>query len=430
MIQTVLQLSKVHGEKLNLSYGVDVSINPVQGKKIKTSLNRTKIVIKLTSEQDRVSCSGDNWSLPGFGRKGEFLIDFCPINKTESIGIYGVRSISGGLFKINGTLSQQAYLQRGDRVCFGLNEMIVGGDSGGCFENEVDVPIRVIESDLSVLLEGATGSGKSFLAKRIHENSGRAGRFVQINIASFSESLVESELFGHVKGAFTGASVDRLGAFQAARGGTLFIDEIDSLSLGMQSKLLLFLDNLKVRAVGSHREEHCPVRLIFASGRSLRRLVDQGLMRSDFYYRLQTGFCLTLNSLKGDHKKIEEFCRKFEQENDVRMRGNLIELYKRMDWPGNYRQISGHLKKKKYLSRNKILELDELDNLLDVDCSTTVIPFDKYEPLSSMKLKYVREVFFRLDENVDRVCKVLDISPSTLRLMKKKWDFACSASLR
>lgn len=129
---------------------------------------------------------------------------------------------------------------------------------------------------MPIFLSGETGTGKSTLAREIHDISSRSKEpFVQINIASFSQNLVESELFGHAKGAFTGALFEKRGIFLEANKGTLFLDEIDSLSFELQTKLLLFLDDLKIRAVGSNHDKKVDVRLIVASGENLEDLIQK-----------------------------------------------------------------------------------------------------------------------------------------------------------
>ena len=163
---------------------------------------------------------------------------------------------------------------------------------------------NLINSDLKILISGETGTGKSHLARKVHEKSGRLGEFVAINLSSFNPQLIESELFGHKKGSFTGAIHDKTGAFSMAKNGTLFLDEIDSLPLDLQTKLLTFIDNKKFRRVGDTKEESINTRLIFASGRPLEQLVEQGSFRKDLFFRLKSGHSVEMASLRNDIPRI------------------------------------------------------------------------------------------------------------------------------
>lgn len=417
------QISTHLNQELICPYGVRATIFPAVGKRSRLKLNRTRIRVSLSSGTES-KVSGTHWVLPGLGRKGEFFIEFIAKSSAWEQGVYRVNAVTAEPFKMNGNYCLSSYLQVGDKVSFGLNELSIG-DQSEVEHDQIEVDEKLADSELPILIQGKTGSGKSYLANRIHEKSGRLGKFIQVNIASFSPSLIESELFGHVKGAFTGANHDRMGAFQSANRGTLFIDEVDSLSLDMQTKLLLFLDNLKVRAVGSTEQQQCYVRLIFATGRDLTQLVNEGKMRADFYFRLKTGFSLRLPSLKDSKEKISTFCEQFELKHDVRISRTLLHFYQGLAWPGNYRQLGGHLLKKKELAVGRVIELDECDRSLALDDSIDLdgnnLEFDRYRSLHQVKNDYAKEVYFKMGGNTKDVCKVLSIAPSTLRGMKKDW---------
>ncbi len=145
---------------------------------------------------------------------------------------------------------------------------------------------NVAKTDFPVLILGPSGTGKDVIAQALHQTSDRQGPFLSVNCSALSETLIESELFGHVKGSFTGAVNDRKGAFEAARGGTLFLDEIGDLSYNLQAKLLRALENGEIRAVGADRNTQTDVRIIAATHQNLGEKIREGSFRSDLYYRL------------------------------------------------------------------------------------------------------------------------------------------------
>ncbi|MFW5887915.1 MAG: sigma-54 factor interaction domain-containing protein, partial [Bacteriovoracia bacterium] len=204
---------------------------------------------------------------------------------------FHIKTLDNSYFLLNGNWVQSAYLQRGDKLNIGYNQLNFTSSSN----EETMTTLQILnnrflmKSKLNILLEGETGTGKSSLAKKIHTASGRKGAFVKINLSALAPGLLESELFGHIKGSFTGAHRDKKGAFLQAHGGTLFLDEIDSIDLATQTKLLLFLDEQFITPVGGNKSIFCDVRLVFASGKDLKQMVSSGKMRQDFYFRLSNG---------------------------------------------------------------------------------------------------------------------------------------------
>jgi anaerobic nitric oxide reductase transcription regulator len=208
---------------------------------------------------------------------------------------------------------------------------------------EIDL---VAPSELSVLITGETGVGKELVAKRLHAQSARSERvFVGINCAALPENLVESELFGHVRGAFSGATQDRLGKFEAADGGTLFLDEIGELPLGVQAKLLRALQEGQLQRVGSDREHRVDIRLIAATNRVLADEVRAGRFRADLYHRLGT-FPLNVPPLRVRGRDVLLLAGAFIEENRRRMGLRGLRLAPAAqaallahDWPGNVREL-------------------------------------------------------------------------------------------
>ncbi len=205
---------------------------------------------------------------------------------------------------------------------------------------------RVADSNATVLLRGESGTGKTLAAKAIHYNSKRAGKpFIVVNCSALPETLLESELFGYERGAFTGALGTKKGRFEVAEGGTLFLDEIGDLAMNMQVKLLNVVQEREFQRLGSTKTRKCDVRLIAATNKDLEQAVADGSFREDFYYRLNV-FPIYLPPLRKRPTDIlllaESFMHKFNQENDTRIERittpaiDLLTLY---HWPGNVREL-------------------------------------------------------------------------------------------
>lgn len=202
---------------------------------------------------------------------------------------------------------------------------------------------RIAASDSTILIEGETGTGKGLLAELIHEKSPRAsGRFAVIDCSAIPQSLIESELFGHMKGSFTGAQASRPGVFEGAAGGTVFLDEIGELPLDMQPKLLRALEERTVRRLGSLEPIKLDVRIIAATNRDLRHEVNRGTFRSDLFYRLNT-VRIRLPSLRERREDIpllvHHFHQQFANESDPAPSAKFVKTLVDQDWPGNVREL-------------------------------------------------------------------------------------------
>ncbi|MCB1505642.1 MAG: sigma 54-interacting transcriptional regulator [Hyphomicrobiaceae bacterium] len=205
---------------------------------------------------------------------------------------------------------------------------------------------QVAPSNASVLLQGESGTGKTHIARLIHRLSRRASKpFIEVNCAAIPTSLIESELFGHVKGAFTGATRDRPGRFQAAHGGTLFLDEIAEIPLHLQAKLLRVLQDHEFEPVGSDKTMRVDIRIITASNSDLRRMVDDGRFRADLYYRLAV-FTLNLPPIRERRADIplllRHFCDNLEARGypaGVTCSPDALQLLMNYHWPGNVREL-------------------------------------------------------------------------------------------
>ena len=214
---------------------------------------------------------------------------------------------------------------------------------------------RAAPSDVPILVLGETGTGKELVARAIHAASKRSQQpFLAENCAAVPANLLESELFGHVRGSFTGATADRKGLFQTADGGTVFLDEIGDMPLEMQSKLLRVLEQGEVRPVGSNKMVQVDVRVVAATHRDLAEMVEQKRFRADLYYRLNV-VKLNLPSLRERAGDIQHLVRCFLIEHGGReLDPSALELLEAAPWPGNIRQLENEITRACALSRGVI----------------------------------------------------------------------------
>jgi two-component system response regulator GlrR len=228
----------------------------------------------------------------------------------------------------------------------------------------IEMASLVADNDVSVFISGATGSGKEVIAKAIHEASSRRDhRFIAVNCGAIPEQLLESELFGHEKGAFTGANVKHEGLFQAANKGTILLDEIGDMPLALQVKLLRVLQDFEVRPVGSTKTYPIDVRLISATHKNLEKAVEKGEFREDLYYRLKV-VPLDIPNLASRVDDIaplaEHFLAKFSKNNKQQAKKfspDAINYLSSMPWPGNVRQLMNVIDLCATLSKNKTIPL-------------------------------------------------------------------------
>ncbi len=231
----------------------------------------------------------------------------------------------------------------------------------------VELARRVAKVDATVLLTGESGAGKERIARLVHEESARAaGPFIAVNCGAVAETLLESELFGHARGAFTGASHDRSGLFEAANSGTLLLDEIGEVSTGMQVKLLRVLQERDIRRVGENTSRKLDVRIVAATNRDLAHAVAAGTFRQDLYYRLKV-VELHVPALRERREDILPLARALLASASLRMKRSLAGLAPRAaeqliryEWPGNVRELENAMERAAALARGSRVELDDL----------------------------------------------------------------------
>jgi transcriptional regulator with GAF, ATPase, and Fis domain len=276
---------------------------------------------------------------------------------------------------------------------------------------------KVATTDISVLITGETGTGKELIAREVHRRSGRVnGPFVVINCGAIPENLIESELFGHVKGAFTGAVASRPGKFQAADKGTLFLDEIGELPLNLQVKLLRALQERVVFRVGDSKPEKVDIRVVAATNRVLEEEIRAGRFREDLYYRLNV-VNLYLPPLRdrGDDVLIiaKALLSKYADELGSPVQGftpQALAAIKKNPWPGNIRQVENRIKKALVLCEKTLLGPEDLD--LGRDAENPILPLEKAK--EEFQRKYVLEVLERNNGNRTQTARDLGVDPRTI----------------
>lgn len=293
---------------------------------------------------------------------------------------------------------------------------------------------KIAKTNSTVLILGKTGCGKSHLAKEIHEMSPRRNeRFVSVNLATLSPNIIESELFGHEKGSFSGADSKRIGKLEWANKGTVFLDEIGELPLHLQSKLLEALNSRTIIPVGSNREIQLDIRIIAATNRSLSKMVDEGTFRQDLYFRINS--CLiSLPDLKGDRHKIELLAKRFAEENAKANglstwafgEGFLQKLFEH-SWPGNVRELRNTIEYCFALTNDGLIEVEHLP-FLD-DCATILEEMKQYHFPSNYRIaketfekNYLLQVLSRFEGKINKTAKESGLSKVTLIEKIRKYE--------
>jgi transcriptional regulator with PAS, ATPase and Fis domain len=293
-------------------------------------------------------------------------------------------------------------------------------------------------TDATVLIEGETGTGKEVLAEAIHKRSRRASKpFVVIDCASLAKELVESELFGHTKGAFTGASIDRAGAFEFANGGTVFLDEIGDLAPELQPKLLRVLEKREVRRVGSNHMTPVDVRILCATNHELQNQVNNGRFREDLYYRLSVVH-IEMPPLRRRKEDIPVLVRRFlrdfrgeKAEQDIKDLATAIRGLEQHDWPGNVRELR-NLVELACCSGRDSLELSAFFSLGRVKTARQepeAPVFSADEPFKTVKnrlvsdfeKRYIEAILARHGGNISRAAQQAGIERAYLQRLIKKY---------
>ncbi|REJ67785.1 MAG: FHA domain-containing protein [Planctomycetota bacterium] len=302
--------------------------------------------------------------------------------------------------------------------------------------------VRAAPSRATVLIRGESGVGKELVARAVHYASPRAKQpFVCLNCAALSETLLESELFGHEKGAFTGATERKIGKFEAAHEGTLMLDEIGEMSPGIQAKFLRVLEGHAFERVGGSQPISVDVRVIAATNRDLEKEVAEGNFRRDLYFRLHVVeiFVPALRKRPEDiHELAAFFLQKYNEETGRRIRGftpDALEAMRRYRWPGNVREMKNVIERAVVLARDDELDIDDLtlSNLSTAgDTVDPALPVDQYEPMSLAEMEqiHVLATLRATGWNKSRAASILGIERSTLDRKIRRYELVNEGTRR
>lgn len=279
---------------------------------------------------------------------------------------------------------------------------------------------RAAATAATVLLTGESGTGKELVARAIHYGSTRvAAPFVPINCGGIPEGLLESELFGHIKGAFTGATDSRAGLFHAADGGTVFLDEISEMSLSMQVKLLRVIQEKEICMVGSARTRKLDVRILAATNKNLHELVAKGVFREDLFYRLNV-ITINLPPLRERGSDIDlliqHFVGRFSAEANrppLRFSETALRLLHNYNWPGNVRELENVIQRLAVMNEGELVEAPDLPQLMRFSALRKT---SLTRTLAEVEREYIQNVIQSVGGNKSKAAEILGIDRKTLRL--------------
>jgi two-component system response regulator HydG len=296
-------------------------------------------------------------------------------------------------------------------------------------QQALDLVMRVAPTDATILIQGESGTGKEVIAKAIHHTSARARHpFVAVNCGALPEPLLESEIFGHVKGAFTGATAHKKGLFEEAHGGTFFLDEIGDMPLTLQVKFLRVLQEGEIRRVGSNQATSMDVRVLAATNRDLGQLMQQGQFREDLYYRLNV-IPLALPPLRERREDIpalaEHFLRRFgdKQHRPLSLTANAVERLLRYPWPGNVRELENAMERTAILAPNDLIGPDELPPHIASGTPLGPAPvLPREQTLAEVERSHILQTLERCGWNHSHTAEALGIGRTSLWRKLKEYQ--------
>ena len=300
-----------------------------------------------------------------------------------------------------------------------------------------DLVEAVADSTTTILMAGPSGTGKSILARAIHQHSSRRNKpFVEVSCGALPETLLESELFGHVKGAFTGAVSNKEGKFLAADGGTIFLDEVANASPALQVKLLRVLEDKQFEPVGSNKTKTVDTRILLASNRNLAEEVKQGRFREDLYYRINVvtinlpALCERVGDVRLLAKHFLQVYSTQHSREKVGITDEAMEYLERYSWPGNVRELENVIERAVLLSKDKYIGPDDLPNSVKQDQSqeqTTYRPMSLKESLAEPEKNLIRKALEANHWNRQETAKTLQINRTTLFKKMKQYGLYAEA---
>ena len=286
---------------------------------------------------------------------------------------------------------------------------------------------RVATADVSVMLLGASGTGKELLARAVHEKSGRRGDFIAINCAAIPETLLEAELFGYERGAFTGAVKSNIGKIEMAQGGTLFLDEVGDIPLPLQVKLLRFLQERVIERIGGRQPIAVDTRIVCATHQNLDAMTADGRFREDLYYRLAEIVIQipTLAERAGDAILLaRHFVNRFARDLKTKVQCLAPDAIAAIDsygWPGNVRELENRIKRAVIMADGKSVTAEDLDLSRGETVGEDPMPINLRTARESVDRKVIRQALARTDNNISGAAKLLGISRPTLYDLLKQY---------
>lgn len=293
---------------------------------------------------------------------------------------------------------------------------------------------KIASTEATVLLTGESGTGKSELAKLIHQLSPRASKpFVTVYCTTLTESLLESELYGHVKGAFTGATGDKVGQLEASDGGTLFLDEVGDLTLSGQAKLLRFLQEKVFVRVGGHKEITVDSRIVAATNKNLTEAVSAGTFREDLYFRLNS-LEFRVPALRERREDLPVFIEKFlhdleraaKRTEPIQLPKDVMDLLLRHSWPGNLRELRNTLERVVMLSGNRPIKKEDLPPSILQNAQSAKggkADSNPYRSMEEVEKEHIESLLAK-EDNLENVAKILGITPATLWRKRKQYGLS------
>lgn len=314
--------------------------------------------------------------------------------------------------------SENENLRRQVRERYSLPGIIARSEE---MQRVIELVLRVAPTDATVLIHGESGAGKEVIAKAIHHSSSRSeGPFVAVNCGALPEQLLESEIFGHVRGAFTGATVNKKGLFEEAHRGTFFLDEIGEMASALQVKLLRALQDREVRRVGSNQPVTVDVRVLAATNRDLEQMMRQGTFREELYYRLNV-IQVSLPPLRERREDIpllaEHFLERFGQKQGriLRLSSDALERLLRYPWPGNVRELENAMERTAILAQEEIVSPQDLPPHIATGTGLGPAPSLPLEQsLVEIEKAHILHILERCGRNYSRAADILGIGRTTL----------------
>ena len=333
--------------------------------------------------------------------------------------------------KISSTLSlkaQNEYLKREIDASFGFGEIVGVSKS---LQDLYKTIKKVADSTANILISGESGTGKELVARAVHYNSDRRDKpFIKLNCASLPANLIESELFGHEKGSFTGAVSKRTGRFELANGGTIFLDEISEIAPQLQSKLLRVLQERELERVGSAKTIKIDVRVLASTNRDLKKEIAKGDFREDLFYRLNVIpiHLPPLRERKNDIKILSEhFLKRFvtsNKKNEKSFSEDALKDLEKYNWPGNIRELENIIERAVVMDRDSIVDAKDFGLYPKGNTSNHTSDLGKYsvgKKMSEIEKEYILDSLRECNDNRTKTAQILDISIRTLRNKLKEY---------